>query len=118
MAKTLKCNVSFGMTAICNTETVKALEDARVEARGILAENPSVNGEHKAMLEAFASERTTEALLELILRKGIREIVRKELEAEMNNGETSVRIGNIKVAFEAREESVPVDPDAYMQREV
>lgn len=101
MAKTLKCNVSFGLTAVVNTETVKAVDEARLEARKALAEGEQGDGEHAAMLKLFASERTTEELLEVILRKGLREIIRKELMQEMNNSETSLRIGDIKVAFAA-----------------
>ena len=100
MAKTLKCNVSFGLSSVVNTETVKALEEARIEAREALQDGIKCDGERMAMLKVFASERTTEELLELMFRKGIREIVRKELKAEMDNDETSLRVGEIKVAFE------------------
>lgn len=100
MAKTLKCNVSFGLSAVVNTETVKAVEEARAEAREALQDGVKYDGERKAMLEVFASERTTEELLELLLRKGIRDLVRKELKAEMDNDETRVRVGEIKVTFE------------------
>lgn len=104
MAKTLKCTVNFPLTFVVNTESVKDLEGVREEARKMLADTTmSFKGEQSAMLEAFASERTTEALLELILRKGVREIVRKELKSEMNNSETKVRIGDIKVDFSADE---------------
>lgn len=103
MAMTLKASVSFDLTAVVNTETVKALEDARIEAREALQDGIKCNGEHKAMLEVFASERTTEALLELILRKGLREIIRKEIKSEMCNDETSVRLGEITVAYKPRE---------------
>ncbi|AFO12315.1 hypothetical protein PhiS1_26 [Pseudomonas phage Phi-S1] len=119
MAKTLKCNVNFGLTVVVNSESEKALEAARDLARVALKHNPDeAKGEQKFLLEAFASERTTEQLLELIVRKGVRELVREELERELNNDETSTTVGNIKVTFEAREESVPADPDAYLQREV
>lgn len=105
MAKTLKCNVTFGLTAVVNTETETAVNVAREEARKALTEGVQCDGEHKAMLEIFASDRTTEALLELVLRKGIRELVRSELEREMTNDETSVKVGNIKVEFVPREVS-------------
>ena len=118
MAKTLKCNVTFGATIVVNSDAEKALEAARDLARVALKNGEKPKGEQGAMLEAFASERTLEQLLELIVRKGIREIVRDELESELNNDETAATIGNIKVTFEAREESVPADPDAYLQREV
>lgn len=118
MAKTLKCNVNFGLTVVVNSKSEKALEAARDLARVALKHGDKPKGEQGAMLEAFASERTIEQLLELIVRKGIRELVREELEREMNNDETSTTVGNIKVTFESREESVPADPDAYLQREV
>lgn len=101
MAKTLKCNVTFPLTLIVNSESVASVEESRKEAREVLASGVALSGERKAMIEAFASERTTEELLELILRKGLREIIRSELKSEMNNSETKVRIGDIKVDFEA-----------------
>lgn len=118
MAKTLKCNVTFGATIVVSSDAEKALEAARDLARVALKHGEKPKGEQKFLLEAFASERTTEQLLELIVRKGVRELVREELEREMNNDETSTTVGDIKVTFEAREESVPADPDAYLQREV
>lgn len=101
MAKTLKCQVTFPLTLIVNSESEKDLEGARAEAREIVASGKELHGEQKAMINAFASERTTEQLLELILRKGIRELVRAELKSEMNNSETKCRIGDIKVDFNA-----------------
>lgn len=104
MAKTLKCNVTFGLTCVVNSEAEKGLEAARDLARVALKHSDEEpKGEQGAMLKLFASERTTEELLELIVRKGIRELIRSELESEMNNDESTVTVGNIKVAFEPRE---------------
>lgn len=104
MAKTLKLNVTFPMTIVVNSETVVAVESARKEAREALskaAENgEKVKGEAGAFLKLFASELSTEKLLETLTRKGIREVVRKELTSELNNAETSVRVGDIKVTYE------------------
>ncbi|QHJ81065.1 MAG: hypothetical protein [Bacteriophage sp.] len=107
MAKTLKCQVTFPLTLIVNSESEKDLEGARAEAREIVASGKELRGEQKAMITAFASERTTEQLMELILRKGIRELVRAELKSEMNNSGTKCRIGDIKVDFTPHKTPAP-----------
>uniref|UniRef100_A0AAU6VZG9 Uncharacterized protein n=1 Tax=Pseudomonas phage Ghual01 TaxID=3138534 RepID=A0AAU6VZG9_9CAUD len=106
MAITLKANVNFGLRLVVNTGTIAAVEVSRALSRVALAEGNVGKGEAAAMVRLFASEITTESLMETILRKGIRELVREHLEDELNNEETTVRVGNVKVAFEAP--SVPV----------
>ncbi|ANY29041.1 hypothetical protein UNOSLW4_0130 [Pseudomonas phage UNO-SLW4] len=103
MAKTLKANVSFGLTCVVNTDAEKALEAARDLARVALKHGEAPKGEQGAMLSLFASEKPTEELLEIIIRKGVRELVREELDRELNTDETRATIGNIKVDFEVRE---------------
>lgn len=109
MAKTLKLNVTFPMTVVVNTESVAAVDASRVTAREAVAkaaqEGEQLKGEAGAFLRLFASEITTEALLEIIMRKGIREIIRAEMTSELNNAETGVRVGDIKVSYETREVS-------------
>ncbi|QJD54617.1 hypothetical protein PssvBMR1_gp24 [Pseudomonas phage MR1] len=106
MAITLKANVNFGLRLVVNTGTIAAVEVSRALARVAVAEGKPMKGESAAMVSLFASEITTESLMETIMRKGIRELVREHLEDELNNDETTVRVGNVKVAFEAP--AVPV----------
>lgn len=103
MAKTIKCNVNFDLTAVIQSSGLKTLQEAREASREAIAGGEHGDGEHKAMIEIFASDRTEEDLLKLILRKSIREMIREELEGELNTADTSVRVGNIKVDFKARE---------------
>lgn len=97
MSKTLKLTVSFPMSVVVNSETVAAVEESREALKGA----KQLKGEEKAMAVLFASERTTEEILEIVMRKGIREILRKELTSELNNTETGVTVGDIKVVYAA-----------------
>ncbi|WYW04373.1 host HNS inhibition protein [Pseudomonas phage vB_PpuP-Kurepalu-2] len=103
MAKTLKANVNFGVTIVINSETEKAFEIARAAARESVKQGITNGNKKDSMLHVFASDKTSEEVFEIILRSGIRELVRKELTGELNNGETSATVGNIKVDFEKRE---------------
>ncbi|UAV89431.1 hypothetical protein SNK_28 [Pseudomonas phage SNK] len=102
MAKTLKLNVAFGMTVVINSETEKGFEVARAAARESVKQGVLNGNKKDSMLHVFASDKTSEEVFEIILRSGVRELIRKELTSEMNNGETSATVGNIKVTFEKR----------------
>lgn len=102
MAKTLKLNVAFGMTVVINSETEKGFEVARVAARESVKQGVLNGNKKDSMLHVFASEKTSEEVFEIIIRSGVRELIRNELTREMNNGETSTTVGNIKVTFEKR----------------
>ena len=103
MSKTLKLNVSFPMSIVFKAEAIEALEKAREECRAFtpekIAEVPK--GEGKARLEMFVSDMTTERLLEVIVRAGIREHMRGDFLKEIQGSESRCRVGSVKVAFEA-----------------
>ncbi|WZX11488.1 hypothetical protein YZUPF006_000026 [Pseudomonas phage YZU-PF-006] len=100
MAKTLKLNVSFPMTVVVNTDACKGLSIARAAAREAVKQG-TINGNKKDnMLNVFASDNTDEEVIEIILRSGVRELVRNELTREMSNDETKATVGDIKVSFE------------------
>ena len=102
MRMTLKLNVSFPMTIVVKTETLKAFDATREEIRKIPAEEiAALKGEAKFRAELFRGDRTTEQVMELIYRAGIRELIRKELVEEINGNESTARLGCIKVTYEA-----------------
>ncbi|AKG94369.1 hypothetical protein VO98_135 [Pseudomonas phage phiPsa17] len=100
MAKTLKLNVSFPMSVVVNTETCKGLEVARAAAREAIKQGTTNGNKRDFMLNVFASDKTTEEVLEIIIRSGVRQLVREELTREMTNDETRATVGDIKVSFE------------------
>jgi hypothetical protein len=98
---TLKLNVSFPMTIVVKTETLKAFDATREEIRKIPAEEiAALKGEAKFRAELFRGDRTTEQVMELIYRAGIRELIRKELVEEITGNESTARLGCIKVTYE------------------
>ncbi|WYW04228.1 host HNS inhibition protein [Pseudomonas phage vB_PpuP-Kallioja] len=102
MSMTLKLNVSFPMTIVVKAETLKAFDETREEARKIPAEEiEKLKGETKFRAELFRGDRTTEQVMELIYRAGIRELIRKELVEEITGNESTARLGCIKVTYEA-----------------
>ena len=105
MAKTLKLNVSFPMTAVISTETVKEFQEARNAARSILADPDSkaLKGEVKFRIELLASDKTDDEVLETIYRSGIRDFIRSDLAKEIGGSEANIRTGDCKVVFETRE---------------
>ena len=104
MAKTLKVNVSFPMTIVVNTDAVNSLTEVRATAREALevaaAAGEKIAGEKGAMIRLFAGDMTDEALLELIMRKGIRDFIRDDMRKELNTSETKTTVGDVRVTFE------------------
>ena len=100
MAKTLKLNVTFPMSVVVNTQTVKALEIARAAAREAVKQGELNGDKRDSMVHVFASDKPTEEVLEIIIRSGVRGLIRDELTRGLTNDETRATVGNIKVAFE------------------
>ncbi|QJD54673.1 hypothetical protein PssvBMR2_gp30 [Pseudomonas phage MR2] len=106
MAITLKATVSFPISMVVFSETVKDFAEAREEARKMLADekvSARLRGETRYRVELLASDKTDEQIFEQIYRQGIREVVRKDLAKEIAGNEARVRTGDVKVSFEARE---------------
>ncbi|MGV8919554.1 MAG: hypothetical protein ACOH2R_17435 [Pseudomonas sp.] len=102
MSKTLKLTVSFPMTIVVKTETIKDLQETRAQAREIPDEEmATLKGEQKFRTELFRSDRPDEELLELVYRSGIRELLREDFIKQITGNEATVRLGSVKVAFEA-----------------
>lgn len=104
MAMTLKLNVTFTMSIVVSSETIKDFAEAREEARKILADEKAksrLKGETKYRVELLAGDKTDEQVFEQIYRQGIRECIKKDLAKEIAGTESRVRVGDVKVAFEA-----------------
>lgn len=105
MAMTLKLNVTFPMSIVVSSETIKDFAEAREEARKILADEKAksrLKGETKYRVELLAGDKTDEQCFEQIYRQGIRESIKKDLAKEIAGTESRVRVGDVKVAFEDR----------------
>lgn len=103
MAMTLKLNVTFPMSIVVSSETIKDFQEAREEARKILADEKAksrLKGETKYRVELLAGDKTDEQCFEQIYRQGIRECIKKDLAKEIAGNESRVRVGDVKVAFE------------------
>lgn len=102
MAKTLKMQISFPMTIVVKAETLVALEDSRKEARETPAEKVAkLKGESKFRYELLTGDKPTEEVLEVIYRQGLRAGIRELIMDEIQGNESTCRVGDIKVAFEA-----------------
>ncbi|UMO76101.1 hypothetical protein PF_00027 [Pseudomonas phage P413] len=99
MAITLKTNVSFPMTMVVTSETVKDFQEARNEARQILASGKVLKGHTKYRVELMASDLTDEQCFERIYREGIREFLKKDFVNEIQGNESRIRVGDVKVSF-------------------
>lgn len=105
MAKTLKLNVTFPMSIVVSSETIKDFAEAREEARKMLADEnikARLKGETKYRVELLAGDKTDEQCFEQIYRQGIREFIKKDLAKEISGNEARLRIGDVKVTFEDR----------------
>lgn len=101
MAITMKSTITFTMSMVVNSETVKDFQEAREEARKILAEAPEkLRGETRYRVELMASDKTDEQCFEVIYRQGIREFIRNDLCKELSGNESRVRTGDVSVSFE------------------
>lgn len=101
MAMTLKLNVSFPMTIVVKTETIKAFEETREEARETPVEEiEKLKGENRFRADLFRGDKTTEEVMKLIYRAGIRELINKELKAEICGNESTARLGCVTVRYE------------------
>lgn len=99
MAITLKTNVSFPMTIVVTSETIKDFQEARQEAREILASGKELKGQTKYRVEMFASDMTDEQIFERIYREGVREFIKKDFINEIQGNESRIRVGDVKVSF-------------------
>jgi hypothetical protein len=100
MAKTFKLNVSFPMSLVVSTETVKDFTETRGEAREILARGTALKGETKFRVELLASDKTDDEVLETIFRAGIRQVLREDFLKGVCGNESRGRLGDVKVTFE------------------
>lgn len=101
MAKTLKMLITFPMTVVVKTETIEALEGSRADVRAMDPEKvANLKGEQKFRYELFAGDKTTEEVLEVIYRQGLRSGVRELIMEELQGNESTCRVGDIKVAYE------------------
>jgi hypothetical protein len=102
MSKTLKMTISLPLTVVVKTESITALEASREEIRQMPAEKvAALKGAQKFRYELFAGDKTTEQVLEVIYRQGLREGVRDLIMGEIQGNESTCRVGDIKVTFEA-----------------
>ncbi|WP_300733866.1 hypothetical protein [Pseudomonas sp.] len=108
MAITLKAHVSFPMTIVVATETMKFVAQARAEVRSVPAEKlaeklKDANKLERAKLELFLSDKTDEQVVEWIYRSSLRQFIRDDLRKELCNDESTARIGDTRVIFEQKE---------------
>lgn len=102
MSKTLKMTVSFPVSIVVRSDTMAEFVSDRAKARAMPAEKvATLKGEAKVSYDLLTSERTDEELLELIYRKGARQIIREDFSKELGGNESTVRTGDVKVVFEA-----------------
>ncbi|WGH28288.1 hypothetical protein 10P302A_gene0028 [Pseudomonas phage 10P302A] len=103
MAKTFKLHVSFPMSLVVSTETVKDFQEAREMARKILAENTKpLKGETKFRVELMASDKDDDEVLQTIFRAGIRQVLREDFLKEVCGNESTGKIGDMKVVYAPR----------------
>lgn len=101
MSKTLKMTVSFPVTVVIRKDTLEEFVADREKARQMPAERiAKLKGEAKVSYDLLVSERTDEELLELIYRKGVRQIIREDFPKELGGSESTVRTGDVKVVYE------------------
>jgi len=113
MAKTLKLNVSFPMSVVVKSEIIADFQEARKEARKILASGKALRGHTKYRVELMASDKTDEQCFEQIYREGIREFLKKDFIKELEGNESRIRVGDVKVVYEAREVPRVEAPEGY-----
>lgn len=101
MAKTFKLNVSFPMSLVVSTETVKDFQEAREEARKILYLGKALKGETKFRVELMASDKPDDEVLQIIFRSGIRQVLREDFLKEVCGSESTGRLGDVKVVYQA-----------------
>jgi hypothetical protein len=102
MSKTLKLTVNFPMSIVVKTETIVEFQADRIKARELPAEKVAkMKGETLASYMLLISDRPDEELLEIIYRKGIREIVREGIARELPGSEATCTVGDIKVSFDS-----------------
>ena len=114
MSITLKAQVTFGLTIVVMSETLKFVSDARAECKAMTSEQVTeklrdATGEEKFKFELFRSDKTDEEVIEVIYRTSMRGFLRDELKSQLCNSESRARIGNIKVAFTPRHETLCAD---------
>lgn len=102
MAKTFKLTVSFPLTIVASTETIKDFVECREEARKILAEGKRVlKGETKFRVELMASDKSDDEVLQTIYRSGIRQVLREDFLKEVCGSESTGRLGDVRVVYQA-----------------
>jgi hypothetical protein len=102
MAKTFKMAVNFPRSIVLSTETIKDFLEAREEARKILAEpKRPLKGESKFRVELLASDKSDDEVLQTIYRSGARRLLREEFVKELCGDESTGRIGDVRIVFEA-----------------
>jgi len=102
MSKTLKLTVTFPMSIVVKTETVLEFQADRIKARELPAEKVAkMTGEVLAGFKLLVGDRTDEEVLEIIYRKGIREIIREGVQRELPGNEATCTVGDIKVSFDS-----------------
>uniref|UniRef100_A0AAU6W3C5 Uncharacterized protein n=1 Tax=Pseudomonas phage Lepni01 TaxID=3138536 RepID=A0AAU6W3C5_9VIRU len=99
MAKTFKLNVSFPMSLVVSTETVKDFQEAREMAREILASGKPLKGETKFRVGLMAGDKSDDECLQIIFRAGIREVLRNDFLKEVCGSESTGKIGDMKVEY-------------------
>lgn len=101
MSKTLKLNVSFPLSIVIHSETIKELQESREEARALTTEEVSkFRGQRKANYLMLISDKPDEEIFEVIYRAGIREHMRTTLLKDLQGNEARIRLGDVKVVFE------------------
>ncbi|WYW04472.1 host HNS inhibition protein [Pseudomonas phage vB_PpuP-Mudajogi] len=99
MAKTLKLTVNFPMSVVVKSEIITDFQEARKEAREILASGKVLRGHTKYRVELMASDKTDEQCFEQIYREGIREFLKKDMVKELQGNESRIRVGDIRVVY-------------------
>lgn len=107
MAITLKAQVSFPMTIVVATETMKFVAAARGAVKALspeyLAEKlKDADKEERFKTELFLSDATDEQVVESIYRTSLRAFIRNDLKKELCNDESTARIGDTIVTFEQK----------------
>lgn len=107
MAITLRANVSFPLTVVVHTETMKMVAEARRLCKELSEDERAVkfkdaDKEERSKLDLFLSDKTDEQVIEQIYRAALRRHIRKELRSELTNDESTARIGDTRVVFESK----------------
>lgn len=100
MAKTFRMTVNFPLSLVVSTESVKDFQEARIDARKIVALGKALKGETKFRVELLASDKPDDEVLQTIFRSGIRQVLREDFLKEVCGGEATGRLGDVKVVYQ------------------